>query len=79
MNVLVLGARTTGTAVVEEMVDAFLGARFSGEERHVRRLAKTQAIEDRYMSRGKSSKQALGRGAKAPLPRPADKSPTDRP
>ncbi len=48
MNVLVLGARTTGPAVVEELVDVFLQASFSGEERHVRRVAKIHAIEERY-------------------------------
>lgn len=45
MNVLVLGARVIGDAVALELVRAFLGARFSGEERHVRRLAKVAAME----------------------------------
>ena len=45
MNVLALGARIVGAAVAEELVAAFLGARFTGEERHVRRLAKVAAIE----------------------------------
>ena len=45
MNVLVLGGRTTGTAVAEELVRAFLGARFSGDERHARRLRKVIALE----------------------------------
>ncbi|MGE5644598.1 MAG: ribose 5-phosphate isomerase B [Acidobacteriota bacterium] len=48
MNVLVLGARVIGPALASELVRAFLGARFSGEERHVRRLAKVKAIELRY-------------------------------
>lgn len=45
MNVLVLAARVIGPAVASEIVEAFLGARFSGEERHVRRLQKVLAIE----------------------------------
>jgi ribose 5-phosphate isomerase B len=50
MNVLVLGGRIIGPALAQELVLAFLGARFSGEERHVRRLAKVKAIEARYTS-----------------------------
>ena len=45
MNVLVLGGRIIGTAVAEELVQAFLAARFSGEERHQRRLNKVLALE----------------------------------
>ena len=46
MNVLCLGARVIGPALAAELVRAFAGAKFSGEERHVRRLAKIAAIED---------------------------------
>ncbi len=45
MNVLCLGARVIGPELVPELLRAFLGARFTGEERHVRRLAKIRAIE----------------------------------
>lgn len=45
MNVLVLGARVIGPALAAELVNLFLAARFSGEERHVRRLGKIAAIE----------------------------------
>jgi RpiB/LacA/LacB family sugar-phosphate isomerase len=45
MNVLVLGARVIGPALALELARVFLGARFSGEERHVRRLAKVAALE----------------------------------
>jgi ribose 5-phosphate isomerase B len=45
MNVLCLGARIIGPELVPELVNAFLRAEFSGEERHVRRLAKIDAIE----------------------------------
>ncbi len=48
MNVLVLGARVVGTEVSRELVERFLAARFTGEERHVRRLAKIRAIEQRW-------------------------------
>ncbi|HTO94744.1 MAG TPA: ribose 5-phosphate isomerase B [Bacteroidota bacterium] len=46
MNVLCLGARVIGTAPALEICRAFLAARFSNEERHVRRVAKTRAIEE---------------------------------
>ena len=45
MNVLVLGGRTLGTAVAEELVRAFLAARYTGEDRHARRLRKVLDIE----------------------------------
>jgi ribose 5-phosphate isomerase B len=45
MNVLAVGARITGIEVVREIVKSFLGAEFSGEERHVRRLNKVLEIE----------------------------------
>ena len=45
MNVLVLGGRVVGPALATELVEAFLEARFSGEERHVRRLDKIQTLE----------------------------------
>jgi ribose 5-phosphate isomerase B len=47
MNVLVLGARVIGPAMAEELVRAFAGAKFTNEERHVRRLNKVKAIEAR--------------------------------
>jgi ribose 5-phosphate isomerase B len=45
--VLVLGARVIGPALARELVQAFLGARFSGEERHRRRVAKIRDLETR--------------------------------
>jgi RpiB/LacA/LacB family sugar-phosphate isomerase len=47
MNVLVLGARVIGVDLARELVRAFLGATFSGGERHMRRLAKIRALETR--------------------------------
>jgi RpiB/LacA/LacB family sugar-phosphate isomerase len=48
MNVLVLGARVIGIELARELVDNFLGAKFTGEERHLRRLEKIKALEKRY-------------------------------
>ncbi len=45
MNVLCLGARVIGGAVVRELVGTFLRARFTNEERHARRLSKVLAME----------------------------------
>jgi ribose 5-phosphate isomerase B len=44
-NALCLGARVVGSALTAELVKAYLGASFSGEERHVRRLGKIAALE----------------------------------
>lgn len=52
MNVLVLGARVIGPALMEEVVRTFLAARFSGEERHRRRLEKVRALETRARTAG---------------------------
>ncbi len=46
MNVLCVGGRIVGLNLALELVDAFLGARFTAEERHLRRLAKVAEIED---------------------------------
>jgi RpiB/LacA/LacB family sugar-phosphate isomerase len=48
MNVLVLGGRIIGPAIAHELVEAFVKARYTAEERHARRLAKVLAIEKRY-------------------------------
>lgn len=47
MNVLCVGARVIGSALAADVVRAFLQARFSGAERHQRRLAKIQEFERR--------------------------------
>lgn len=51
MNVLVLGGRIVGAALARELVDAFMAAEFSGEERHLRRVDKVLAIERENMTR----------------------------
>lgn len=44
-NVLCLGARVVGPELAMEIVRAFVNARFTGEERHRRRLKKVAEIE----------------------------------
>ena len=53
MNVLCLGARVIGPELALELVSTFLAARFSGEERHRRRLAKIEALEREAEHTGK--------------------------
>ena len=48
INVLVLGSRVVGVKLAEDLVKAFLGAKFTQEERHVRRLGKIKALEDKF-------------------------------
>lgn len=48
MNVLVLGSRVIGPEAAKECVHAFLGARFTHEVRHVRRLGKIGALEQKF-------------------------------
>jgi ribose 5-phosphate isomerase B len=48
MNVLVLGSRIIGVKLAEDLVKAFLGARFTNEERHVRRLKKVKELENKF-------------------------------
>jgi len=48
MNVLVLGARIIGVELARELVRTFLAAKFTHEERHVRRVGKIKTLEKRY-------------------------------
>lgn len=50
MNVLVLGSRVIAEELAKDLCTIFLNARFTGEERHRRRLAKIHNIEQRYSS-----------------------------
>jgi ribose 5-phosphate isomerase B len=50
INILCLGARIIGSELALELVRAFLNANFTGEERHMRRLAKIAAIENKTYS-----------------------------
>lgn len=46
MNILCVGARVTGPSLAEELIRIFLAARYSGAERHARRLGKVRRIEE---------------------------------
>ena len=48
MNVLCMGSRVIGSALARVLADTFLTATFSGDPRHMNRLAKIDAIETRY-------------------------------
>jgi RpiB/LacA/LacB family sugar-phosphate isomerase len=56
MNVLALGARVIGVELAVACARAFLAASFSGEARHVRRLAKVRAIEEQAAAMEKSAR-----------------------
>jgi len=45
LNVICLGGLVVGDALAWELVQTFLAARFSGAERHLRRLAKIAELE----------------------------------
>ena len=45
MNLICLGGRVTGFASAQEFITAFLNAKFTGAERHVRRLQKVKQLE----------------------------------
>ncbi len=53
MNILCLVARVVGLELATELVTAFLKARFTGEERHRRRLEKVLALEHRVSQQNK--------------------------
>jgi ribose 5-phosphate isomerase B len=46
LNILCLGGRVVGPSLAWELVQTFLAARFSGAERHCRRLAKVAELEN---------------------------------
>ena len=48
MNVLVLGSRVIGPALAEDLVVNFLRGVFTGEGRHLRRLQKVKALEEKF-------------------------------
>jgi ribose 5-phosphate isomerase B len=48
VNVMCIGSRVVGQALARTLVETFLAAAFSAEERHLRRLAKIDAIESRF-------------------------------
>lgn len=50
VNVLCMGARVIGPQLALEILDVWLKAKFSGLERHQRRLNKVLAMEKEYLS-----------------------------
>jgi ribose 5-phosphate isomerase B len=48
MNVLVMGARVIGLSLAEDIVDTYLNAQFTCEERHMRRLGKLRKLEEKF-------------------------------
>jgi ribose 5-phosphate isomerase B len=46
VNVLCLGARIIGIELAKEIIATFLNAKFSNEERHVRRVGKVKEMEN---------------------------------
>jgi transaldolase len=60
VNVLALGARVIGPAVAADVVEAFVGAEFSGAERHARRLRKVLAMEATRVQGAAADVQARG-------------------
>ena len=49
MNVLVMGSRVIGEKLAADIVRAYLGANFTNEDRHLRRLAKVHALEQKML------------------------------
>ena len=47
MSVFCIGGRVIGDGLALQLIQTLLAARFSGAERHMRRLAKVRAIEAR--------------------------------
>jgi ribose 5-phosphate isomerase B len=58
MNIVCFGGRTMGIALAWDCAKNFLDAKFSGAERHRRRLAKVTQVENSTLSR-KSDRQEL--------------------
>ena len=50
VNILCLGARVIGTELAKDIVKVWLSSTFSGAERHRRRLAKVEGIENEFLS-----------------------------
>lgn len=61
MNLLVLGARVIQPETAQALVQAFLQATFSREDRHVRRLEKIAALETRHGGGSSAPKKKAGK------------------
>jgi ribose 5-phosphate isomerase B len=58
MNLLTMGSRVVGNKLAFEIVRAYVNAVFSGEERHVRRLAKIRSLEEKYSGEASGKKES---------------------
>lgn len=47
-NIIALGARVTGEGLALKILETFLSTKYSGAERHTRRINKITAIENKY-------------------------------
>jgi len=59
MNIICLGGRVMGPMVAWELVETFLAADFSQEERHLRRLSKVAALEKKAAGEIRSEATAI--------------------
>jgi len=59
INILCLGGRVMGPMVAWELVESFLAAEFSQEERHLRRLSKVAALEKKAATELKAEAPAI--------------------
>eukprot|EP00796_Vickermania_ingenoplastis_P004723 gene4723-3414_t len=57
-NVLCAGCRTCGVMAIEAMITVFLNVPFSEAERHSRRIARIEWMEERYMKEGRPKEMA---------------------
>ena len=48
VNVITMGERVIGAALAQEIVETFLKAQFTGEERHLRRIGKMEKLEEEF-------------------------------
>lgn len=48
MNMICLGGRVIGIELVKELIQAFLSAKYEGEERHLRRMKKVADLEEKW-------------------------------
>src|SRR5207248_825607 len=55
MNIMCLGARVIGRELMLDLVRAFMAARFTGEERHRRRLEKIMGLEQGFCGEGENA------------------------
>jgi ribose 5-phosphate isomerase B len=57
VNIICLGGRTVGPAVAWDLVETFLAAEFSQEERHLRRLGKLVSPDSQGASHGYAARR----------------------